>query len=61
MRERAMKDIDSAKRAAVAEIYNEAGRVAAAMASKILRRNVTAEDNQRLIDESIQQLQSARN
>jgi len=61
LRERAMKDIDAAKRAAVSEIYNESGRLAATMAAKILRRAVNADDTQKLIDESIRELQASRN
>ena len=61
LRERAMKDIDAAKRAAVSEIYNESGRLAAAMATKILRRAVNPDDTQKLIDESISELQASRN
>jgi F-type H+-transporting ATPase subunit b len=61
MRERALKDIETAKRAAVSELYSQSSQLAAIMAGKILRRSVTAEDSQRLLDESIQQLQSGRN
>ena len=61
LRERAMKDIEAAKRAAVSEIYNESGRLAATMAAKILRRAVNADDTQKLIDESIRELQASRN
>jgi F-type H+-transporting ATPase subunit b len=61
MRERALKDIESAKRAAVSELYSQSSQLAAIMAGKILRRSVTAEDSQRLLEESIQQLQSGRN
>lgn len=60
MREKAMRDIDSAKRAAVAEIYTQSAQLAGAMASKILRRQVTAEDQQRLIEESLGQLEANR-
>lgn len=61
MRERAMKDIATAKRAAVSEIYEHAGQIAATMAGKILRRNVNSDDTQRLVEESLQQLQASRN
>lgn len=60
MRERAMKDIENAKRAAVNELYNHSANLAADMAGKILRRQVTAGDQQRLIEESLEQL-GARN
>lgn len=61
LRERAMKDIDNAKRAAVSELYAHSGQIASAMASKILRRNVSNEDTQRLIEDSLQQLQANSN
>jgi len=61
MRERAMKDIENAKRAAVSELYAHSGQIASAMASKILRRNVSNEDTQRLIEDSLQQLQANSN
>ena len=61
LRERAMRDIETAKRAAVTEIYNQYTTTAAAMASKILKRSITAQDTDRLVEESLQQLQSAKN
>jgi F-type H+-transporting ATPase subunit b len=59
MRERAMRDIETAKRAAVSEIYNMGTTLAVAVASKVLRRSVTSDDTQRLVEESLQQLQTA--
>lgn len=61
MKERARREIDVAKKAAIAEIYSEAGDLAARAASKILRREVTKSDHQRLVDESVAELQSLRN
>lgn len=60
MKERARRDIEAAKRAAVGEIYSEAADLATMVAGKILKREVTAGDQQRLVDESLTQLQ-ARN
>lgn len=60
MRERARRDIEAAKRAALAEIYNEGATFAAAMASKILQREVTPRDQQRLVEESLAELQASR-
>ncbi|HYE63498.1 MAG TPA: F0F1 ATP synthase subunit B [Phycisphaerales bacterium] len=59
MRDRAMRDIEAAKRAAVSEIYNLGTTVAIDAASKILRRNVNSNDTQRLVEESLQQLQTS--
>ncbi len=61
MKERATKDIESAKQAAVAELHHEATMLASAMASKILQREISVDDQQRLIDESVAELASARN
>jgi F-type H+-transporting ATPase subunit b len=54
--ERARREIEIAKRTAVQEIYAVAGRLATEAASKIVRRELKAEDHQRLIDESIREL-----
>lgn len=61
MREKAMRDIDNAKRAAVSEVYAQGSALAASMAGKILKREVNAGDTQRLLDESVRQLEGARN
>lgn len=61
MREKAMRDIDAAKRAALAEIYTESAALATTIAGKILRREVNAGDQQRLVDESLAELRSSRN
>src|SRR5262249_25875987 len=53
MRERALKDIEAAKRAAVSEIYSHSTGLATAMASKILKRTVTPGDTQQLVEESL--------
>jgi F-type H+-transporting ATPase subunit b len=60
MRERAMKDIETAKRAAVNEIYAEAANLSTTIASKILRREIRAEDQRGLVEESLNQLASAK-
>lgn len=61
MKDRARRDIEAAKRAAVAEIYAEAGQVGTLVASKILRREVTGGDQQRVVEESIRELQGRKN
>jgi F-type H+-transporting ATPase subunit b len=53
MREAARRDIDAAKRAAVAEVYQEAATVAAAVAEKILQRELNEHDQQRLVEETL--------
>ena len=61
MRERAKRDIDAAKRSAIAEIYTEASTMATAIAAKILQREIRPQDQQRLVDESLAQFQSVHN
>lgn len=56
MREEARAGIEAAKRAAISEIYAETASLATAVASKILRREVSAEDQRRLVEESVSQL-----
>ncbi len=55
MRESARRNIEAAKRAALSEIYNEAATLATSVAEKILQREVNADDQRRLVDESVQQ------
>lgn len=58
MRDRATRDIDAAKRAALSEIYAQTSTLATEVARKILSRDVSADDQERLVQESIQELQS---
>lgn len=58
MRERATRDIDAAKRAALSEIYAHTATLATEVARKILAREVSADDQERLVQESLQELQS---
>ncbi len=60
MKERAAREIKSAKENAIVELHAEAAALAAAMASKILAREISASDQQRLIEESLQQLQTVK-
>ncbi|MEZ6244261.1 MAG: F0F1 ATP synthase subunit B [Phycisphaerales bacterium] len=60
MRERAMRDIEGAKKAALNEIYDQSVSLASAMASKILAREVTPQDQSRLFEESLAELQASR-
>jgi len=56
MRARAQREIQSAKESAIGELHAEAANLAASIASKILQREITVEDQQRLVDESLSQL-----
>lgn len=59
MREKAKRDIEVAKKTAIDEVYAQAVTAATAMATKILRREIGAHDQQRLIQESLGELQTA--
>lgn len=61
LRATAAAEIESAKRAAVAEIYEQSIQLASIMASRILQRDVQPADRDRLLEESLRQLQTVRN
>lgn len=58
MRAKATSEIETAKKAAIAEIYAESVNLATTMASKILSREISAEDQKKLVDESLAELQA---
>ena len=53
MRDSARKNIEAAKRAAIADLYRESAQMAVKIAEKILEREVNAADHARLIDETL--------
>ncbi len=59
MKQRATREIESAKRAAIAELHAETATLATEIAGKILKREISAADQQRLIDESLSELAGA--
>ena len=58
MRQKAVAEIDAAKKQALNELYSESVNLATVMAGKILAREVTADDQQRLMDESLAEMKS---
>lgn len=58
MREKALAEIEAAKKQALGELYSESVNLATTMAGKILQRQVTVDDQQRLMDESIAEMKS---
>lgn len=56
MKRRATQDIENAKQAAIGHLHNEAATLAAAIAGKILQREISVEDQQRLVEESLREL-----
>lgn len=62
IKERALKDIDASKNAALAEIHDHAATLATSVAEKILRRNINENDQKSLVQLSLEQMQTlARN
>ena len=56
LKDRALKEIGAARQQAVAEINGHAADLATAVARKILQRNVTADDQDRLVRESLEEI-----
>ena len=59
MRERAMRDIEAAKRSALNEIYAQTSALATGVASKILKREIGEKDNRDLVEQSLAELKSS--
>jgi F-type H+-transporting ATPase subunit b len=57
-RDRAKKEIDGAKEAALQEIYQRSIQLAGLMSSKAIRRQLTIEDQNRLLQESLAELKT---
>jgi F-type H+-transporting ATPase subunit b len=55
---RAVKDIEVARDQAIQEVHAHAADLATTVAGKILRRNLNSQDQQDLVNESLQQLQT---
>ncbi|HTL30665.1 MAG TPA: F0F1 ATP synthase subunit B [Tepidisphaeraceae bacterium] len=58
IKDRANRDIEAARAQAVADIHRQAADLATAVAEKILRRNLNAADQQDLVRQSLDQLQT---
>ena len=61
MRQRATADVRAAKEQALNEIYDEVAELSTTVAGRILRRQISAADQQQLISESLDQLARKRN
>jgi len=57
-KERALKDIEAARDQALSEIYAQAADLATRVAEKIIRRNLNADDQRELVNQSLQELQT---
>ena len=60
MKTAAAAEINSAKKAAIGEIHSEASNLAVAIASKILDREISADDQKALIDESLTEMVASK-
>jgi F-type H+-transporting ATPase subunit b len=58
IKERALKDIDASRKQALTEIYEQTANLSTSIAEKILKRNLNADDQRDLVNESLKQLQS---
>jgi F-type H+-transporting ATPase subunit b len=58
IKERATRDIEAARKAAVADVHAQAAELSTLIASKILRRNLNADDQRDLVKSSLEQLQT---
>jgi len=62
MKQRASQEIESAKHAAITELHNQAALLATSIAGKILKREITSQDQQRLVSDAMGELAgSSRN
>ena len=57
-RDRAKREIESAKDAALADLYQQSVDLATKLSAKALGRNITADDHRKLLDESLAELKS---
>ncbi len=58
IKETALKDIDASRKQAIAEIYEQTANLSTSIAAKILRRNLNADDQRDLVNESLQQMRA---
>ena len=59
MKANAQRDIASARQQALADIYQQAASLSTTIAGKILHREISADDQQDLINQSVQQFQQS--
>jgi len=57
LKDAATRDIESAKRAAISEVYAQMSTTATSIASKIIQRELNPDDQARLVEESLAELQ----
>ncbi len=60
-RDRALRDLETAKDQALQELWRQTADLAAMVSSKVIRRNLTPEDHRRFVDEALADLRQAGN
>jgi F-type H+-transporting ATPase subunit b len=60
IKSKALADIEEARKAAVAQIHEQAVELSTAIAEKIIRHNLNAEDQRELVRSSLQQLEAVK-
>jgi F-type H+-transporting ATPase subunit b len=60
MRQRAEQEIQAAKEQAVSELYEQSATLATDVAGRILQREISASDQQQLIEQSLRELEQSR-
>jgi len=61
IKERAQREIEAAKNQALREVYEQTAELATSVAEKILKRNLNADDQRSLVNESLEQLAATKN
>ena len=59
IKDRATKDIEAAREQAISEIHEYTADLATRIAEKIIRRNLNADDQKDLVNQSLSELQTA--
>ncbi len=60
-RERALRDLETAKDQALQELWRQTADLAAMVSSKVIRRNLTPEDHRRFVDEALADIRQTGN
>lgn len=58
-KQRAVREIDNARKQALTDIYQRAAEISTSIASKILRRNINADDQRDLVRQGLSELETA--
>ena len=61
IKEKSVRDIEAAKQQAITELYTEAAALGTQIAGRILKRELNAQDQQDIVEESLAQLKAQSN